>query len=74
VKLGKVYRNMMVDVVPKNESLLIEHKNNNGLHRVGRDEAERFFGLSGRSAKVAIVMIKRGVDRRDAERMLEKRA
>jgi N-acetylmuramic acid 6-phosphate etherase len=75
VKLGKVYRNMMVDVVPKNEKLIDRAiRIIMDCTGVGRDEAERFFGLSGRSAKVAIVMIKRGVDRQDAERMLEKKS
>ncbi len=74
VKLGKVYRNMMVDVTPKNEKLvdravriIMECAD------VDRSTAELFFEKSGRNAKRAIVMMRKSVSKEEAEKMLREK-
>lgn len=74
VKLGKVYRNMMVDVTPKNEKLVDRAiRIIMDCAEVDRSIAEKFFEESGGSAKTAIVMIRKSVSRKEAESMLKAR-
>jgi len=73
VKLGKVYKNLMVDVRPKNKKFVERAKRIIMLATdVSYEEAEKYFELSNGNAKVAIVMIKAGVDCQTACRLLEK--
>jgi len=71
VKLGHVYRNLMVNVQAKNEKLVAR-----ALRIVAEatpaqdDEAARLFEESGRQVKVAIVMGKLSLNRAEAEERL----
>jgi N-acetylmuramic acid 6-phosphate etherase len=71
VKLGHVYRNLMVNVQPKNEKLVARAKRivADAL-ACPQDEADHLFEASGRHVKVAIVMGKLQLDRQEAERRL----
>lgn len=72
VKLGKVYKNLMVDVKPKNKKLIERAKRIIMLATgVSYEEAEKYFELSKSNAKVAIVMIKARVDYPTACRLLK---
>jgi N-acetylmuramic acid 6-phosphate etherase len=74
IRLGKVYRNMMVDVTPKNEKLVDRAiRIVMDCAEVDRNIAEKFFEESGGSAKIAIVMIRKNVSREEAESMLKAR-
>ena len=73
IRLGKVYDNLMVDVQAWNLKLVDRAKRIIGeLTGVDYETAGRFLSMAGGSAKTAIVMIKRKVDRETAERLLEK--
>ncbi|MBZ9685972.1 N-acetylmuramic acid 6-phosphate etherase [Clostridium estertheticum] len=73
VKLGKIYKNYMVDVVPVNAKLvdrairIIE-----SVTGVDYDTSKKYFDLSGNNAKVAIVMILTGTPKEQAIDMLQK--
>jgi N-acetylmuramic acid 6-phosphate etherase len=72
IRLGKVYDNLMVDVVPSSEKL----KNRAGrivsqLTGLPSPRAARLLGRAGGSAKVAAVMHHLGVDQKEARRLLE---
>lgn len=73
IKLGKVYKNYMVDVMPVNAKLvdrairIVESVTN-----ADYDTAKKYFDLSGYNAKVAIVMILTGTSKEQAIDMLEK--
>lgn len=72
VQIGKVFGNLMVDVVPTNEKL--ERRARTIIATAtGVDEqaASRYYRSAGRRPKVAIVMILAGVDRSEAERRLD---
>jgi N-acetylmuramic acid 6-phosphate etherase len=72
IKLGKVYDNLMVDVQAWNLKLVDRAKRIIcELTGVDYEAAGRFLSMAGGSAKIAIVMIKRGVDRDTAEKLLE---
>jgi N-acetylmuramic acid 6-phosphate etherase len=70
IRLGKVYRNLMVDLTPVNRKLVERSKR---LVRqatsCGKEEAEKAFEASGRRPKIAIIMVLLGVDRAEAERL-----
>jgi N-acetylmuramic acid 6-phosphate etherase len=71
ILLGNVYRNYMVGVRPTNEKLweractIIE-----SITGADRRTAERTLKKSGRDVKVAIVMLRRGLDKASAARLL----
>lgn len=71
VRLGKVYDNLMVDVVPTNEKLrrravrLVAH-----LAAISEHDAQRLLALAG-SVKVAVVMQRRGLDPIQARAQLD---
>jgi N-acetylmuramic acid 6-phosphate etherase len=71
VRLGKVYGSWMVDLQPRSEKLvarathLIAH-----LGKTSTEEAGRLLDRSGGRVKTAIVMARRGVSRREADRVL----
>ncbi|MHC4607166.1 MAG: N-acetylmuramic acid 6-phosphate etherase [Planctomycetota bacterium] len=73
VRLGKVHGNLMVDLQPKSAKLrdracrIVRE-----LAGVSRARAEKALKASGNRAKVAVVMLKKNVARREAERLLEK--
>jgi len=71
VRLGKVYENMMVDLMATSEKL-VERSRRTVVTAAGveYDEAARVLSLAGGSVKTAIVMIRRGCDRAEAERRL----
>jgi N-acetylmuramic acid 6-phosphate etherase len=70
--LGKVYDGYMVGVVAGNKKLM---KRAAGIvcaiTGAAPEEAERILRSSGMSPRTAVVMIKKSVDRQEAERMLE---
>lgn len=70
VRIGKVYRNLMVDLSPVNKKLVERSKR---LIRqatgCGKDEAAKAFEASGKRPKIGIIMILLGVDRTEAERL-----
>jgi N-acetylmuramic acid 6-phosphate etherase len=72
VKLGKVYENLMVDLRPASEKLVERAK---GiimlLTGIEYEEAGRIFDEAGGNVKVAVVMTKLGVTRKEAEEALE---
>lgn len=74
VRMGKVYRNMMVDVTPKNEKL-VDRAIRIVMECAGvdRDTAGRYLEESGWNAKTAIVMIRMKASRGEAEAMLRER-
>ena len=71
VQIGKVFGNLMVDVVPTNQKLERRARTIIAM-ATGVDEqaASRYYQRAGRRPKVAIVMILAGVDRTEAERRL----
>jgi N-acetylmuramic acid 6-phosphate etherase len=73
IKLGGVYDGLMVDVVPTNRKLI---KRAEGIVReiagCTEEEAARYLKLSGMRPKVAVVMLKQGASKEEAERLLEK--
>jgi N-acetylmuramic acid 6-phosphate etherase len=73
IRLGKVYKNLMVDVKPANHKLVLRSL------RIIREaagcsgeEAEKAFEASGRKPKIAIVMLLMGADKTAAEELLKK--
>ena len=74
VKLGHVYRNLMVNVQPTNEKLVARAKRIVAdAIAAPDDEAAKLFEESGRQVKVAIVMGKLGLPREEAEERLKER-
>lgn len=71
VQIGKVFGNLMVDVVPTNEKLERRARSIIAV-ATGVDEqaASHYYQRAGRRPKVAIVMILAGVDRTEAEQRL----
>lgn len=71
IKLGKVYENLMVDLKPTSEKLVERAKGIiTVLTGVDYHSADKFFEASGRNVKTAIVMIRRGVSKEQAEVLL----
>lgn len=71
VRLGKTYGNLMVDLQVRNQKLqdrgeriVME------VGQVGRDDARAALEAAGGSVKLAIVMVRTGASRADAERAL----
>lgn len=72
IRLGHVYRNLMVNVQPKNEKLLARARRIVALAaNVSEPEAVRLLDEAGRVVRVAIVMGRLQVTRAEAERRLE---
>ncbi len=69
---GKVFENLMVDV-PKQSDKLIARATRivRTLTGAAEDEARAALAAAGYRAKIAIVMIRRRVDRAEAERVLD---
>jgi N-acetylmuramic acid 6-phosphate etherase len=70
IRLGKTYRNRMVDLVATNEKLRARSER---LVRelAGDVDARSLLDAAAGSVKVAVVMARRSVDRVEAERLLE---
>jgi N-acetylmuramic acid 6-phosphate etherase len=70
IRLGKVYHNLMVDLMPVNRKLVERSKR---LIRQATSctaaVAEQAFEASGRRPKIAIIMVLLDVDRSEAERL-----
>jgi N-acetylmuramic acid 6-phosphate etherase len=73
VRLGKVYENMMVDLMA-NSRKLVERSRRTVMTVAGvdYDGATRAIEAAGKSVKTAIVMLKLGCDRPEAEARLAK--
>lgn len=72
-KIGKVYHNLMVDVKPTNEKLVIRAKHMIELATgVSADEASELFAAAHQNVKAAIVMDLAGVSVSDAEQRLQR--
>lgn len=71
IKLGKVYGNLMVDLKPTNEKL-VDRAVRIVVHATSAKEevAKEYLKLSNFNTKVAIVMIKTGTCKEEAERLL----
>ena len=73
IKLGKVYNNLMVDVQAWNAKLVDRAKRIIAeITGVDYDTVGEFLKKANGSAKVAIVMIEKGVDADEAIKLLEK--
>lgn len=72
ILMGKVYNNLMVDLKPVNQKLILRAKR---LIRMatecGPEDAEKVFEASGQHVKTAIVMQLLGIDRSRAVKLLE---
>jgi len=73
LRTGKVYENLMVDV-PKQSDKLIARATRivRTLTGAPEEEARAALAAAGYRAKVAIVMLRRSVDREEAERILDR--
>ncbi|MDR2767165.1 MAG: N-acetylmuramic acid 6-phosphate etherase [Treponema sp.] len=71
IRIGKVYKNLMVDMTPVNQKLVLR-----SIRIIGEAagcplaEAEKAFIASGKKTKTAIVMLLTGTDRERAEALL----
>lgn len=71
IRLGKVYRNLMIDLTPVNEKLVERSKNLiMNATQCDRTTAERAFTESGRKPKIAILMVLLGVSATRAEQLV----
>ena len=71
VRLGKVYENMMVDLMATSEKLVERSRRTvMTVAAVDYDTASDAIGAAGRSVKTAIVMLKLGCPRSEAEARL----
>jgi N-acetylmuramic acid 6-phosphate etherase len=71
VRIGKVYRNLMVDLSPVNRKL-VERSKRLVRQATGcsREVAEAAFLSSGKKPKIAIVMVLLGIGREEAENLV----
>ncbi|VIF86703.1 N-acetylmuramic acid 6-phosphate etherase [Clostridioides difficile] len=73
VKMGKVYSNLMVDVKTSNEKLVERAKRIIMIAtNVEYDVAEKFLEEADNSVKLAIFMIKSGLDKDSAKNLLDR--
>jgi N-acetylmuramic acid 6-phosphate etherase len=72
VRMGKVYGNLMVDLLP-NSKKLVERGKGIVMMITGVEyaEAEALYEAAGRNVKTAVVMQRLSVDRNEAERCLD---
>jgi N-acetylmuramic acid 6-phosphate etherase len=72
IRMGKVYNNLMVDLVPVNSKLVERSKSIiSAATGCDRATAERVFEASGRRPKVAIVMVLLEMSAQAAEKLLD---
>lgn len=73
IKLGKVYGNMMVDLKATNKKLLDRAKRIvSTITGVTDEVAAKYLDMANMNAKLAIMMIETGLNRLDAQELLEK--
>ncbi|MGF9913621.1 N-acetylmuramic acid 6-phosphate etherase [Paenibacillus ehimensis] len=73
IRIGKVYENLMVDVLPSNEKLVYRAKRIIGMATgAPEDVIHEAYTASGRHVKTAIVMILAKTDRDGARELLER--
>ncbi len=73
IKLGKVYKNLMIDLSPVNKKLVERSKNL--IMRAGecdRATAEAAFLNSGKRPKIAIIMVLLGIGAQEAEKLVDR--
>ena len=72
IKLGKTYKNYMIDVQPTNEKLKIRAANIlNELTGISKEEAVKILENTNYNVKLSLVMIKGNTDKEKAEKVLE---
>jgi len=73
IKLGKVYKNYMVDLQVKNNKLAERAKNMiMAVSEVSYQKAEKYLEKTDNNVKLAIMMINTGLDQKAAEKELKK--
>ncbi|MCM3270366.1 N-acetylmuramic acid 6-phosphate etherase [Paenibacillus elgii] len=73
IRIGKVYENLMVDVLPSNEKLVYRAKRIIGMATdAPEDVISEAYNESGKHVKTAIVMILAKTDRDGARELLER--
>ncbi|RAK07867.1 N-acetylmuramic acid 6-phosphate etherase [Halanaerobium saccharolyticum] len=73
IKLGKVYKNYMVDLQVKNNKLAERAKNMiMEVSEVSYKKAEKYLKKTDYNVKLAIMMLNSGLEKREAEQELEK--
>lgn len=74
IKLGKVYSNLMVDVKASNEKLIARAKRIIMLATdVNEEEAGKFLEETHNDVKLSILMIKTGLDKNSAKKLLDEK-
>ncbi len=75
IRLGKVYGNLMVDLRAWNEKL-VDRSQRIVMETTGldREAAQQVIDAAGGSVKIAIVMARRGVAKKEAEQLLAQNA
>jgi N-acetylmuramic acid 6-phosphate etherase len=72
IKLGKVYGNLMVDLLPTNEKLMDRAVRITAYAAgVNEETAAEYIEMSNYNPKTAIVMIKTGCSKNEAENLLQ---
>ncbi|MDR2101958.1 MAG: N-acetylmuramic acid 6-phosphate etherase [Treponema sp.] len=72
IRIGKVYKNLMVDLRPVNQKLILRSiRLIREVTGCSRERAETAFAASGKSPKTAIVMVLLGTDKARAENLLK---
>src|SRR5215471_10108865 len=72
IRMGKVYKNLMVDLKPVNHKLVLRSiRMIQQVTGCTEEEAREGFDASGKRPKTAIVMVLLKKDRDEAERMLK---
>jgi N-acetylmuramic acid 6-phosphate etherase len=73
IRMGKVYKNLMVDLKPVNQKLILRSiRLIREVTGCNEEEAGKAFNASGKNPKTAIVMVLLKTDRIKAEELLEK--
>lgn len=73
IKLGKVYGNLMVDLNPSNQKLVDRaHRIIRQVTGAGEQQARQALEQAGGRTKLAIMMLKSGLDARQAQLLLER--
>jgi N-acetylmuramic acid 6-phosphate etherase len=71
IRLGKVYKNFMVDMNPVNQKLVLRSRRIiREIAGCSEERAAEMLEASGRKTKTAVVMALLGVDREKAETLL----
>jgi N-acetylmuramic acid 6-phosphate etherase len=72
IRIGKVYKNLMVDLKPVNQKLILRSiRLIREVTGCSRERAEEVFAGSGKNPKIAIVMVLLGADKTRAETLLQ---